>query len=159
MPGARVTTTQQAPVPRHSPTQPGLASGTEAMVAAAERAVGTVDDQTITLTGAQLMSDPASAGSLPMTTDEGPRLSAGSYLLAIYCAGSGHVTARLSVGAATSSVTAACWMVPQAIWLRLRAPRSGEAIVQIAARDSQPIAVAYKLASAGLPHSSVILPG
>jgi len=120
----------------------------ESMLAAVNRAVHAVSNggAPINIADAFILSNPArTPGSLPMRTDRGPDLSAGSYTLAVYCAGNGHVTARLSVGKAAASRTAACRMVPEPIRLRVRARQAGEAAVVLSVRQREPVAVAYRL--------------
>lgn len=123
---------------------------TESMLAAADRAVDTASNggAPINIGDARILANPPiKAGSLSMSTDRGPILSGGSYTLVVYCAGSGHVTARLSVGKSAASLTAACQMVPEPIRLHVRARQACEATVELAAGDREPIAVAYELAA------------
>jgi hypothetical protein len=147
VPAARVTAAQQAVIPRYSSARPGQTSGMKFMLAAVNQAVGTVHDADPTTEYAQVLSGPGEAGSLPIRTDQGLYLSAGSYTLTVYCAGNGHVIAKLWVGKATARLTSACRTVPETIRLHVRAPKGGVATVQLADGDRQPIAVAYALTS------------
>jgi hypothetical protein len=121
---------------------------TQSMLAAANRAVATASSSgaPINIADAHILSNPAvNAGSITTSTDQGPDLSAGSYTLVVYCAGTGHITATLSVGKASTRLTAACQMLPMRLHLRPR--RAGEATVTLAAMKRETIAVAYQLLS------------
>ena len=151
VPQARVTMVQRTVIPRDSPARPGSASASamKSMQAAVDQAVGAVHEKgtPLFIAGAEILSDPDEAESPTIRTDSGLDVSAGSYLLVAFCAGSGRVTARLSVGKATARLTVACRMVPRTIRLRVRARRGGVETVQLAAVGRQPVAVAYELAS------------
>jgi hypothetical protein len=120
------------------------------MLAAANRAVATASSSgaPINIAGAHILSNPAvNAGSITTSTDQGPDLSAGSYTLVVYCAGTGQITATLSVGKASTRLTAACRMLPMPMRLHLRPRRAGEATVTLAAMERETIAVAYQILS------------
>jgi hypothetical protein len=129
------------------PGQPRPAIHLASMMAAENRAVNTATDggAMIAASGAFTMSNPATAGSLPMRTDRGGDLGAGSYTLTVYCAGKGHIIAMLSVGKAAVSLTAACPKVPEPMRLHLRARRAGELAVVLSVRQRELVAVAYRL--------------
>jgi hypothetical protein len=146
VPQARVTAAQQAAIPRDSPTHPGPAAGMKSMQAAVDQAVDAVHQGApVFIAHAMILANTNEAGSATIRTDQVQGLSAGSYLLVAFCAGSGRVTARLSVGKATAHLTVACRTAPEPIRLSVRAPKGGDGTVQLAALDRQPVAVAYVL--------------
>jgi len=130
--------------------QATLAGNTVSLVRAANKALHESHNKgrPMDVAYAHLVSDPPVLGrSTAGSTNKEIAVSAGSYLLAAVCAGSGHVRVTFAIGRLSSTTIVACKMPATAIRIRLNAHHVGDRVVQVTARQRQPVAVAYKLIS------------
>jgi hypothetical protein len=97
--------------------------------------------------GAMVLSNPATTGGPPLTTNEGSLVRPGNYTAAIACAGRGSIEARLSVGSVASTSKAICHISPVPFRLHVVATRAGGVTIQIVTLGRERIAISYYLVS------------